>query len=106
MARLYVLQQLCGQHEAEKDVDREQENEIGYLLAQLRSAAVDPILYYKIGSLWDAQKIEPETKQPFRVHVIDDGVGNLFCISKCFGRAPRAETAQDVLDHHVKINGG
>ena len=74
------------------------------MLAQWRPAPVRPVLDYPIGDLGHAEQMEAEAKQPFRVHVVDDGVRDLLRVSERLRCSPVAQLAHHSLHHGVKIH--
>ncbi len=104
MACLDVPQQLRRQDEAKENIDRQHEDEVGHVIAQRRPAPVRPVLDYPIRDLGHAEQVEAEAKQPFRVHVVDDGVRDLLRIRERLRCSPVAQLAHHSLHHGVKIH--
>src|ERR1700690_3974089 len=77
MALLYVPQQLCLDYKRKENVDREHEREVGKIVADRGFALFRPFPTDIRCRLRNIEQLEPESYQPFGIHVVDDRIGHL-----------------------------
>ena len=72
---------------------------------QVRPAPLLPVVDDPFRSFRDAEQIQTEVEQEFRVQIVYDGIGDLLRVASDFGSRQGPISSETLCHHRLEVNG-